>query len=402
LLKRRGFRQAAAFGIAAVASLAIPAGAFGVANHFEFSTPTSVSSGSQFQFTVTAKNPDNSTDTAFPGTVSFSSNDPGAILPGSTTLTNGTGTFNATLNTPGCRRITASSGSLISTSGQIAVNGCLVIDSQQGSLTDTDPRQTGRVAPSLPAGQCNTSETPTLQAGGDRAYDSYSHQNLTNGPICFTVDVAPNTAECAGKIFNVAYLGSFNPANPVANYLADSGESATVSGQWVSTSYTVGAGGSFVDVVHTTDALYFDCTQYFYALSANKPFAFSRPTTVGEARVGQVLGWTTGQWADNPAFTYQWRRCDAAGGGCLDIPGANAGTYAPVAADVGSTLRIRVFATDGLGSSSADSAQTAVVTTPVTDVTITGKRAAALKKCKKIKNKKKRAKCKKRAKRLPL
>ena len=42
--------------------------------------------------------------------------------------------------------------------------------------------------------------------------------------------------------------------------------------------------------------------------------------------------------------------------------GATASTYMLVAADVGSTLRVRVTATNGAGSSSADSAQTAVVT----------------------------------------
>ena len=118
--------------------------------------------------------------------------------------------------------------------------------------------------------------------------------------------------------------------------------------------------------------------------------------------MGQVLGWDTGTWSDNSNFTYQWRRCDQAGTGCADIPGATSGTYAPGSSDVGSTLRIRVFATSALGTSSADSPPTAAVTTPITQVTVTGQRAAALKKCAKIKNAQKRKKCKRRARRLPV
>jgi len=398
----RGFRQAAVIVLAALALLALPSGVFGAATHFEFLTPTSVTPGSQFQFTVTANNSNGSIDTGYSGTVTFSSSDPNAILPGSTMLTSGSGTFNATMNTPGCRRITASDGTRISTSNVIAVNGCEVIDSQSNGLSGGDPTQTGRIAQSPPATQCNTTTTPTLaDPTGARAYDSYTHTNMTNGPMCMTVDISPDLTCDEGKIFNVAYLGGFNPANPVQNYLADSGSPAQVAGQVATTSYTVPAGATFVDVVHATDAA-FTCTQYFYTLSANKPFAFSLPTATGDPRVGQVLGWDTGTWSDNSNFTYQWRRCDQAGTGCADIPGATSGTYAPGSSDVGSTLRIRVFATSALGTSSADSPPTAAVTTPITQVTVTGQRAAALKKCAKIKNAQKRKKCKRRARRLPV
>jgi hypothetical protein len=61
------------------------------------------------------------------------------------------------------------------------------------------------------------------------------------------------------------------------------------------------------------------------------------------------------------SFGYQWRRCDASGGACADIGGATASSYAVVSGDVGSTLRAVVTASNGGGSASETSAQTAVV-----------------------------------------
>jgi hypothetical protein len=61
-------------------------------------------------------------------------------------------------------------------------------------------------------------------------------------------------------------------------------------------------------------------------------------------------------------FGFQWRRCDGVGAGCVDISGATSASYQVVQADVGSTLRAVVTATNGSGSSSASSVATSVVT----------------------------------------
>jgi hypothetical protein len=60
-----------------------------------------------FSFTVTAKDQFNNTNTGYAGTVHFTSSDGAAILPANSTLTNGVGTFSATLNTTGSQTITA-------------------------------------------------------------------------------------------------------------------------------------------------------------------------------------------------------------------------------------------------------------------------------------------------------
>ena len=49
-------------------------------------------------------------------------------------------------------------------------------------------------------------------------------------------------------------------------------------------------------------------------------------------------------------FTYQWRRCDAAGANCAPISGATAESYRPVSADVGHSLKVFVTATSAAGA----------------------------------------------------
>jgi hypothetical protein len=91
------------------------------------------------------------------------------------------------------------------------------------------------------------------------------------------------------------------------------------------------------------------------------------PTISGTPEVGQTLTATTGTFTSDttPTYTYQWQGCDAQGNNCTSITGATSQTYVVASADVGKTLRVVVTATNASGSSSATSAQTAVVTTAV-------------------------------------
>jgi chitodextrinase len=93
------------------------------------------------------------------------------------------------------------------------------------------------------------------------------------------------------------------------------------------------------------------------------PVNTSLPGVTGTAREGRILTASTGTWtgADPISYAYQWRRCDAAGNGCSNIGGATAGTYALTAADVGSTLRIQVTASNTAGQATATSGPSGVV-----------------------------------------
>jgi hypothetical protein len=81
-------------------------------------TTTTITAGDTFMVTVTALDAFGNVATGYSGTVTFTSSDPQANLPPDSTLTNGTGTFNATLYTAGSQTITAADsvdGSLTST-----------------------------------------------------------------------------------------------------------------------------------------------------------------------------------------------------------------------------------------------------------------------------------------------
>jgi hypothetical protein len=85
------------------------------------------------------------------------------------------------------------------------------------------------------------------------------------------------------------------------------------------------------------------------------------PAVTGTATFGSTLSCTTGTWtgAPTPTFTYQWQRVTT------PISGATASTYVLVAADVGSTIRCVVTATNPIGTASANSNSTATVAATV-------------------------------------
>jgi Polysaccharide lyase len=100
------------------------------------------------------------------------------------------------------------------------------------------------------------------------------------------------------------------------------------------------------------------------------PSNSSPPTVSGTPQQGQTLSAATGSWSGTTpiTYTYQWQRCDSAGNACTAISGATAATYALASADVGSTARVSVTASNSAGSATASSAATAVVTAQATPV----------------------------------
>jgi hypothetical protein len=87
------------------------------------------------------------------------------------------------------------------------------------------------------------------------------------------------------------------------------------------------------------------------------------PVVSGTAQLGQTLTTTTGTWTYQtaPSYSFQWQRCNSSGASCSTITGASASTYLVESADNGSTLRAVVTAQNADGTTSASSAQTAVV-----------------------------------------
>jgi hypothetical protein len=100
------------------------------------------------------------------------------------------------------------------------------------------------------------------------------------------------------------------------------------------------------------------------AITTGPPVNTIVPTVTGTAKDGQTLTTVNGTWAGTATITYarQWKRCNSAGASCTNISGATGTTYILAAADVGSTVKATWTATNSLGSATADTALSAVVT----------------------------------------
>lgn len=92
--------------------------------------------------------------------------------------------------------------------------------------------------------------------------------------------------------------------------------------------------------------------------NATAPVNTVAPVVTGTATVLSTLSCSTGTWtgAPSPSYTYQWQRNGS------NISGANSSTYALKSADIGTTVRCVVTATNAAGSVSANSNSTATVT----------------------------------------
>ena len=106
--------------------------------------------------------------------------------------------------------------------------------------------------------------------------------------------------------------------------------------------------------------------RYSWTVNAGAPVACAPPSLSGTAALGSSLTATPGTWAGTApvALAYQWQRCNASGTGCASIPGAVAQTYTPQRADVASTLKVVVTASNGSGSSSATAGPAGPVSGP--------------------------------------
>ncbi len=195
-------------------TLAVP----GAATYFQVSgTPLSVTAGSQLQFTVTAKDINNNTAIAYTGTVFFTSSDRSAVFPSNNvTLTNGTGTFTATINATGPQTITAtdSANNLSGTSGTIFV------EASGTGLLPTTTTLTDNSA-SLPEVVNNITLTATVTGTGSVAPTGWVL--FSNSYFSGTAHLSPvANSTSATATFNLQWDSHVGPQNVTATYSGDS------------------------------------------------------------------------------------------------------------------------------------------------------------------------------------
>lgn len=93
----------------------------GAPAHLTITAPSTIVGGTSFPFTVTVTDLFGNLPTNYSGTLHFTSSDAAAVLPADFAMTGATGSFNATLKTPGNQTITVSDSALTGNSSDIAV-----------------------------------------------------------------------------------------------------------------------------------------------------------------------------------------------------------------------------------------------------------------------------------------
>ena len=226
--------------------------------------------------------------------------------------------------------------------------------------------------------------------------EQWSLGNLNNGPdwldgqkVTVSLDLHPvlSTATVDGTALTLTYDEDLDdtsvPAASAYTVTVD-GSAATVSSVAISgaavtlTLATAVTGGQTVTVSYTApssnpvqDESGIDApalTDEAVTYSGNTP-ATGAPAVTGVPQVGQTLTAGAGAIADLDGlttttfpgdYTFQWIRVDGADE--TDISGATSSTYAPAAADVGKTLKVKVdFTDDEDNDESRTSAATATV-----------------------------------------
>ena len=219
--------------------------------------------------------------------------------------------------------------------------------------------------------------------------DDLGHTETLTSAATATVSAAANTlATGAPTITGTAQVGQPLTAGTTAIMDADGLTSVSYTYQWIrvatdntetnissatASTYTLVAADqgttvkvtvSFTDDANNPETRTSAATAAVSA--APNTLATGAPTITGTAQVGQTLTASTTGIADangltTPTYTYQWIRVD--GTDEADIASANSSTYPLGAADLGTTLKVRVTFADDLGhTETLTSAATATVT----------------------------------------
>jgi hypothetical protein len=172
---------------------------------------------------------------------------------------------------------------------------------------------------------------------------------LDPNPIAVTINSTPPSSTTSTS---ANFTFSTNDDVSAAQCKLDAGPFApcTTALPSGSASYNALAVGSHTFTVKATDSGGNTSTRsYTWVIGA--PSNTGLPTVSGTGTVGQTMTANPGSWAAYPSissYSYVWQRCAQSGTSCAAIPGATAQTYVLALADVGSTVRVVVTASNGV------------------------------------------------------
>jgi hypothetical protein len=209
-------------------------------------------------------------------------------------------------------------------------------------------------------------------AYGSASLPSASSAQVTgNAPSNTTLPVISGSAADAQTLSSSTGSWSGTPTITYTYQWQSSPDASTwsdIAGSTAST-YTVVSGdiGKYIRVRVTATNTSGSASAFSSATSVVVgaiPANTTPPNVSGVAGDGQTLTGTTGSWSGSPTITYayQWQDAPAAAGPYTNIAGAISGNYTISSADIGKYLRLSVIATNGSGSTTAFSSNTASVT----------------------------------------
>jgi uncharacterized membrane protein len=291
--------------------------------HFFVTAPGGASTGNALNFTVRALDAAGNVAPTYSGTIHFTSTDAIASLPANSTLTNGTGSFLATLNTLGSQTITATDTvtvSITGTSSSINVSKSIL------KITSGTPPN-GKVGVAYGGTQeCFPTGFDLSVVGGfDNSY-TWSSSSLPPGlqigafpPDLENGDCRPGpdqwiisgTPTQAGTFNNVLITVQLGGAFASATYTITIAAAAAaadkageaISGVASSTAHhhykvidigTLGGPSSYFDDLHLTDSYFFNSVFYNFSQVLN-----SKGILVGFADTS-----TPDPYSTNPVFCY--------------------------------------------------------------------------------------------------
>ncbi len=271
-----GFALSPIYGPSSVQILII-----GPATHFGIAAPGSATAGTAFAFTVTALDSGGNTATTYAGTVHFTSSDGTALLPADATLSNGVGTFNATLKTAGGQTLTATdtvtgsiTGSASITVGKAATTTALTA---VPATTSYGQSVTLTAAVSLPPGNADTLTGAVDFSDGGVAIPGCSGVavDASGNATCTTANLATGVrslrADYLGDGNSAASFGTlqFTVSTATTAMTLTATPNPAIAGQTVTLTATLTNGGS--SATPTGSVAFFDGTTSLgsVALDAN-------------------------------------------------------------------------------------------------------------------------------------
>jgi hypothetical protein len=189
---------------------------------FVLSTPASTSAGMPTAFTLTAKNPagTKTTDTAYAGTVHFTSTDPNAALPADITMIPsdlGAQVLSVTFATEGMQTITATD----TLNGAIAGTSSSILVSQAATMTDL-----ATACPTTFVENQSITLTATVTGSNPSGVVAFTDDTDT---LCNNVTLSAGAAACQTPMLSVQGGGTSSVYDITASYGGDNNNLASVS-----------------------------------------------------------------------------------------------------------------------------------------------------------------------------